>query len=480
MTWILWAPQPSDNQKTSSVTRRCEHRGREGRIYGEVTMSESSPLDIQASSVGRIACPKCGKVVDLSGVQPFETVECDECHTAFAAPGRLGPCVLLKHLGRGEMGMTFKAYEKGMGRNVAVKVLRRSLCDDRTLVDSFFSEARALASLDHPNVARAFSVGEAGGQPFIIMELIDGKRLDQLFTVERPLGEYRALEIGIGVAEALRAASGRGLIHSDVKPANILLTTDGVPKLVDFGIARFGGGQLARTDAIGTPYYLAPEQVARESIDLRTDIYGLGATLFHAMAGVPPFPGTEVKAVMAARLSHPAPDLWSLRQDIHTETAAVIARMLQRDPAQRYATYESLLGELRRVQALCPPPPPPESDDAVGDDAERDGLDDLDMISQALADSPERTRHRAGATRTGHKPAAARTKHKPARHTKHRPAAARTRHGTASRTAGDRRKGASHSDRRSDLMPWIICGIVIVMMILAAIFIHFLRNPTWR
>ena len=431
-----------------------------------MTMGESRLSDIQATPVGRIACPKCGKVVGLSDVPPFKTVECDHCSAQFSAPGRLGPCVLLKHLGRGEMGMTFKAYERGMGRDVAVKVLRRSLCDDRTLVDSFFSEARALASMDHPNIARAFSVGEASGQPYIVMELIEGKRLDQLFTRETPLDEYRALEIGIGVAEALRAATVRGLIHSDVKPANILLGADGVAKLVDFGIARFGGGRLGETDAIGTPYYLAPEQVSRESIDLRTDIYGLGATLFHALAGVPPFPGTAIKDVMAARLTRPTPDLWSMRQDIHTETAAVIARMLEKDPARRYGDYDSLLADLRSVRDICTPPA--DTDETTKGDAKHDGRDDLDMISQALA-APERTKHTA---------AMARTKHAPAQRTRHG-AAKRTTHGAATRTAGKQR-GKGQPRRSSDLMPWIICGIVIVMIILAAIFIHFLRNPPWQ
>ena len=417
-------------------------------------MGESRLPDIQATPVDRIACPTCGNVVGLSDVQPFETVECDHCSAQFSAPGRLGSCVLLKHLGKGEMGMTFKAYEKGMGRNVAVKVLRRSLCKDRTLVDSFFSEARALASLDHPNIARAFSVGEANGQPYIVMELIEGKRLDQLFTRETPLDECRALEIGIGIAEALRAATVRGLIHSDVKPANILLGTDGVAKLVDFGIARFGGGQLGQTDAIGTPYYLAPEQVSRESIDLRTDIYGLGATLFHALAGVPPFPGTEVKEVMTARLTRPAPDVWSMRQDIHTETAAIIARMLEKDPPKRYSNYESLLAELRRARDTCTPP--------AADNAKQNGQDGPDMISQAPTESPKRTRHKARPARTKHKGSAARMKHR------------------AATPAAGKQKSTDQPKRSRDPMPWIVAGVVIVMIILAAIFIHFLRNPTWQ
>ena len=423
-------------------------------------MGETVPPDIQAGSVGRTACPKCGNIVDVSQAKAFETVKCDECSTQFSSPGRLGPYILLKHLGRGEMGMTFKAYEKAMGRHVAVKVLRRSLCDDRTLVDSFFSEARALASLDHPNVARAFSVGQAVGQPYIVMELVGGKRLDQLFTEDRPLDEYRALEIGIGVAEALRAATGKGLIHSDVKPANILLDQDGVPKLVDFGIARFGGGRLSGTDAIGTPYYLAPEQVMRGSIDLRTDIYSLGATLFHALSGRPPFPGTDIRKVMAARLSAPAPDLWSIRQDMHTETAAIVARMLAKDPDKRYRDYGSLLADLRSAQALCTPPPPAGQDGSA--------RDDLQLVSQALADKSADTKHQAPPARTKHPPAPARTRGK-----------AQPRRNQTAPAARSSRPAAGRSNQPVNWMPWIIAGALIGMLLLVALFAIFWRNPSW-
>ena len=431
-------------------------------------MTETGLPDIQAGNVGRTACPTCGSIVDVSQAKAFETVQCDQCTTRFSAPGRLGPYILLKHLGKGEMGMTFKAYEKTMGRHVAIKVLRRSLCDDRTLVDGFFSEARALASLDHPNVARAFSVGEATGQPYIVMELIDGKRLDQLFTPDEPLDEYRALAIGIGVAEALKAATGKGLIHSDVKPANILLTAAGEPKLVDFGIARFGGGRLGGRDAIGTPYYLAPEQVSRGSIDLRTDIYALGATLFHALAGRPPFPGTDVREVMAARLARPAPDLWSLRQDIHTETAAIVARMLEKDPAGRYGDYASLLADLRGAWGLCTPP----ASQGQAHGGARPPGSNLDMVSEALAGRAANTAHRAAPARA--KPSA------PAR-----PAAppARTGHKTAPRHANVRRAARKRPPARAgrpvDWIPWIIAGAVILVIALVALFAHFWRSRRW-
>ena len=424
-------------------------------MYGELTMAETPPPDIQATNMHRTACPKCAQVVDVSQVPPFETVECDHCHSRFAAPGMLGPYVLLKHLGKGEMGLTFKAYEKAMGRHVAVKVLRKSLCDEATLVDGFFSEARALASLDHPNIARGFSVGEAQGQPYIVMELVDGKAMDKLFTPEAPLDEHRAIEIGMGVGEALQAATGKGLIHSDVKPANILINAAGVPKLVDFGIARFGGGRLGARDAIGTPYYLAPEQVLRESIDLRTDIYGLGATLFHAIAGVPPFAGTKVKDVMGARLTGPAPDLRSLRQDIHPETAAVIARMLERDPARRYGDYESLLNDLRRAKDICAASAPAGRTPA--------GRGQLDLVSQALTSKTDHTRRTAAGTKHGG----------PSRHT----AARRARRPTgSSRTRQAKRRIRKQRERSSNAVVWIISATVIMIVVLVIVLVRIVQS----
>jgi len=140
--------------------------------------------DIKADSVGKTACPKCGQTVDVSARKAFAIADCPHCGGQFATPGRLGQFVLLKALGSGGMGATFKAYEKSLDRHVAIKILHAPReGDSAKYVERFFSEARALASVDHPNVARAYSVGESMGQPFLVMELIIGNALDQLFKV---------------------------------------------------------------------------------------------------------------------------------------------------------------------------------------------------------------------------------------------------------------------------------------------------------
>ena len=309
---------------------------------------------IQADSVGKTACHKCGHVVDVSDKQAFAIVDCPACGARFATPGQLGQFVLLKALGAGGMGATYKAYEKALDRHVAIKILHAPRQgESHRHVDRFFSEARALASLDHPNVARAYSVGEAKGQPFLVMELIEGNALDQLFKVNAPLDEAMTLAIGAQVARALQAANTIGLIHSDVKPANILVDAEGNAKLVDFGIARFGGGRMTRADALGTPYYLSPEQVRRQTLDFRTDIYSLGATLFHAMTGATPFEGDRAKDQLVARLKQPAPDLLAVNQDLQATTADVVARMMKTDPNERYGNYDELIWDLDAAAAAA-------------------------------------------------------------------------------------------------------------------------------
>jgi formylglycine-generating enzyme required for sulfatase activity/predicted Ser/Thr protein kinase len=344
-------------------TPRCAAAG-DGQ--DESTMADKQASDIQTDSVGKTACNKCGHVMDLTGVEAFTTVECPKCQNKFAAPGRLGSLVLLKLLGKGEMGATYKAYEKGLGRNVAVKVMLKTLGEDRQRVDAFFAEARAVASLEHPNTVRLYSAGQEKGQPYLVMELIKGKGVDRAFTSEKPMEEAQALEIGIGVAKALAAAGAIGLVHGDIKPANIMLDEKGTPKLVDFGIARFSGGRAGDDQIVGTPYYVAPEQVRREPVDWRADEYSLGATLFHAITGSPPFPGTDVHEVLQARLASPAPDVRALCPGAHPRTAALLARMLDAEPANRHETYRDLLEDLQQAYFQVTGLHTPEMQEVVG------------------------------------------------------------------------------------------------------------------
>lgn len=253
-------------------------------------------------------------------------------------------------LGKGSMGYVYRATDRTLRRQVAIKVLRSSSGAGPKQAMSCVEEARALAALNHPNVVQIYSVDKADeDQPFIVMELVNGGRLDKILQDEGPLDELRALQIGIDVAKGLQAAHGVGLIHGDVKPANILLDKAAVAKLVDFGIAQFADGD-SLVQARGTPRYVAPEVVLKQGVDHRADQFSLGATLYHILSGRFPFDGPTVVDVLRARLEAPAEDLRRVRTNLHTETAAVVMRMLEADPTSRFMDYQDLLDALRNAR----------------------------------------------------------------------------------------------------------------------------------
>lgn len=306
---------------------------------------ERSP-QVMVDAVEKVACSSCGAVVDVSQVKPLTLTTCPSCKNTFLVPGRIGQFMLLKCLGRGGMGSTYKSKDKVLKRQVAVKIMHPVLGKDQQMVESFFNEARALACLNHPSVAQIYSLGQEKGQPFIVMELIAGNRLDQLFTREQPMGEARALDLAIDICEGLMAVSRINMIHGDIKPGNILLSEQGIPKLVDFGMARLAHRESSDDVGLGTPYYVSPEQVRGEPLTFASDIYSLGATLSQMLTGRPPFEGDDPQAVREARLRTPAPDVRQLQPHLLPQTACIVAKMLQRDPAERYQNYQDLAGDL--------------------------------------------------------------------------------------------------------------------------------------
>lgn len=312
-------------------------------------MAEHQANDVIADQVEKIACRKCGRHLDVSKLPMFSKVECPDCQTQQTVPARLGQFLLLEMLGAGGMGAVYQALDQSLGRYVALKVMRRSMGEDPTFVENFMREARAAAALNHRNVVQIYSCGQEKGQPYIVMELVSGGRLDEMIAQGNPIDEVRALEIGIDVAEGLKAANDVGLIHGDVKPANILFDKSGAAKVADFGLARFVAWQQDRGEVWGTPYYIAPEKARGQKVDHRSDIYSLGATLYHALGAKPPFDGKTATDVVLARLKNPAIGLRVIRPSLQPETADVISRTLESDPFMRYPTYASLLADLREA-----------------------------------------------------------------------------------------------------------------------------------
>jgi hypothetical protein len=258
--------------------------------------------------------------------------------------------VLVETLGVGGMGTVYKARDMQLDRFVALKLLRRDLGGEEDHRSRLQQEARIAAAVSHPYVIQVFDSGTDHGQFYVVMELVDQGSLDDLMALQPRLPEKRVLEIGIQVAKGLRAAQRRGLIHRDVKPANILFVDEHAAKIGDFGLAssatqRWGIGGVVW----GTPEYVAPERLNNDPEDFRSDIYSLGATLFHAIAGKPPIEASTNSATALLESKQRPLDLQATAPDVSAETAEVLQRMIAGDPAQRFSSYDDLVAELERA-----------------------------------------------------------------------------------------------------------------------------------
>jgi serine/threonine protein kinase len=263
---------------------------------------------------------------------------------------QLGKYTLGRLIGQGGAGAVYESSHPLLKRAVAVKLMLSNDADARR---EFLNEAQTVALLSHPCIINIFDVDEFQGQPFMVMELLPGSLADRIAQGPIPLTE--AVELLLPLLEALAYAHKQGLIHRDLKPANVLLRADGTPVLADFGLAFQATGQQP-SDLVGTPEYMAPEQLRREPLDVRTDIYALGALLFELLTGRTPFVG-DTNAQIRGHLQGIPPAPSSLVATIPPAADALVLRMLEKDPAARYVTVAELVDALR--QTVAPPPAPP-------------------------------------------------------------------------------------------------------------------------
>lgn len=316
-------------------------------------MSNEANMEILADRVNRMACGKCGKVLDVSELPSFSSINCPHCGTPQKVPAVLGTFLLAEQMGAGGMGAVYRAIDQALGRFVAIKVMKQQLGADTELVESFLREARAAAALNHPNIVQIYSCGQEKGQPYIVMELVAGGRLDQMMENGKKVDEVRLLQVALDVAEGLKAANNANLVHGDIKPANILFDQSGTAKVVDFGLAQFVNRQQEQGGIWGTPYYISPERARGGKADHRSDIYSLGATMYHALTGVPPFDGKTATDVVVARLKAPPCKIRDLEPALSLRTAQVVERMMAADPVLRYPTSASLLADLKAALAAA-------------------------------------------------------------------------------------------------------------------------------
>lgn len=293
------------------------------------------------------ACPSCQTLMDMSDVMPFTEVACPGCGHTIRARLNFNHFTLIEKVGEGGMGSVYKALDNNLNRYVALKILKKEISANADEQAKLAKEARITAAVNHPNVVKVFHFGRDHGQFYLAMELVEKGSLDDLMAIQKRIAEVQVLEVGAQIAMGLAAALELELIHRDIKPGNILFKDAHTAKLVDFGLAIVMDEEASvRGEIWGTPYYIAPEKLDNQAEDFRSDIYSLGGTLFHALAGRPPYEAESASMVALKQLKSQQVSLQAFAPDVSSETAYVINRMMAKHPDERYQSYEELIGHL--------------------------------------------------------------------------------------------------------------------------------------
>jgi len=281
----------------------------------------------------------------------------------------IGKCLshyrIIEQLGSGGMGEVYRAHDERLGRDVAIKVLPQAVVDDPERMARFEREARALAALSHPNILAIYDFGTEGGITYAVTELLEGETLRHRLERERPPWR-KSIEIATAIADGLAAAHGKGIIHRDIKPDNIFITTDGRVKVLDFGLARVAGaahaaeGATTLTDpgtaagtVLGTIGYMSPEQVRGQAADARSDIFALGCVLYEMLAGKRAFARETSAEIMAAILKDPAPEVSVSGVEVTPELNRIVAHCLEKNPGERFQSARDMSFHLKSLLTVA-------------------------------------------------------------------------------------------------------------------------------
>jgi eukaryotic-like serine/threonine-protein kinase len=267
-------------------------------------------------------------------------------------PERIGRYQVIDRIGRGAMGVVYRAHDNAMGRDVALKVLTADLEDDPDIRTRFHREAEAAARLSHPNIITIFDVGEDGDRFFIVMELLRGATLRE-FLKQNDASLPRKLDLMVQLCNGLGSAHNASIYHRDIKPGNIFVRSDGILKILDFGVARLASSSMTAAGFIvGTPDYMSPEQARGENIDGRSDIFSLGGVFYFMLTGRKPFPATELPGLFGQIQNDDPAKL--LDSEAPPELAAVIMKALAKKADARYQSCQDLLDDLESVRHRYP------------------------------------------------------------------------------------------------------------------------------
>jgi len=267
------------------------------------------------------------------------------------APKQLGKYEILEVVGRGGMGVVYKAVDPEIGRLVGIKMMTSAVINDPVLLKRFYREAQSVGKLRHPNIVTIYDLGIQEAMPYLVMEFLEGESLDVALRSGRALLLEEKLSIVIQVCNALAYAHEQSIVHRDIKPGNVMLLKDGTVKLVDFGIARIGAEYVPRTGQLmGSIQYMSPEQVHGTHVDLRTDIFSTGVLLYQMLTHILPFEGKDTGATLLKIVHDPPPPLGRFLKDYPPELDGILQRVLAKQPGERYQTATELAFDLSHVE----------------------------------------------------------------------------------------------------------------------------------
>jgi serine/threonine protein kinase len=296
-------------------------------------------------------CEGCRELLDVTSFSPFETAICPLCSVETHVKRTFGTYQLEQRYAIGGMSVIFVGRDTTLDRKIAIKVLNEEYCNDEVRIQAFENEARLTAQVSHPNVVKVYAVGRAYGRFYLVMELLEGRSFEHIMQKRGALPEDEVLEIATQVAAGLQAAKNAGMIHRDVKPGNILIDSEGHARLVDFGLALITQDGSAQAEEVwATPFYVPPEALERGIEDFRSDIYAFGATLYHALAGRPPFDTTSTSNSVLRRAKQTIPRLCKVAEWVSPGTGDVIDRMMAFKPEHRWKSYSDVIRALENAR----------------------------------------------------------------------------------------------------------------------------------
>ncbi len=301
-----------------------------------------------------VICFACGNAMSVAALPPYTRVACPTCGEENRIKKQFGPYTVTKRHAIGGMSSVFAGIDTTLNREVALKILSEEYSKDEKRIAAFEDEARLTASFSHPHVVKILTTGRAFGLFYIAMEFVPGGHLEHRIHEKGKLTEAEVLPLAIQIAEGLRGAQSAGLIHRDIKPGNILFDAEGNAKIVDFGLALVTKGGEAKADEIwATPYYVPPEAIEGGAEDFRSDIYAFGATLYHALAGVPSCTEDTMDTRLLRIAKTKVVPLKRVAPEVSYETCAIVDRAMSYDPRNRFRSYDEMIVALEgAIKAL--------------------------------------------------------------------------------------------------------------------------------